>query len=235
MAAKDLAKKLMKATKAEDHNKELAKVLCDYLVANIQVAISYAGIIPGTPPVPDPIVADVLPMTGSISGLSNVDFNTWVQSVETGIMTGLQLSDPGLMKVKPMAPLVVFKKGLSTLLNQDVVYNIHTNPSGPMYRWEEISPTETNPEKTIEVNNSSELVTDKYLSDYAKIWVNGKDGEGYYKYYESIYSPCDSIWLAISEKIITWIELPIHITSFPAQGTSSGSKGTATILSIKVL
>lgn len=234
MAAKDLAKKLMKATKAEDHNKELAKVLGDYLVANIQVAISYAGIIPGTPPVPDPIVADVLPMTGSISSLSNVDFDTWVQSVETGIMTGLQLSDPGLMKVKPMAPLVVFKKGLSTLLNQNVIYNIHTNPSGPMYRWEEINPTETNPEKTIEVNNSSELVTDKYLSDYAKIWIKDKDS-GYYKYYESIYAPCSDIWLAISEKIIAWIELPLHITSFPAQGTSSGSKGTAAIISIKVL
>lgn len=236
MAAKELGKKLMKATnEGSDHNKSLAKALGDYLTANTQVIISYTGIIPGTPPVTDPVIADTLQISGDISGFSSVDFNTWLLSIETGVIL-LKLEKPGLIGLKPTGPLPIFKTGLTRFLTQKDLYDAHLNPSNPMYSWEEIDATDEIRKEAKEVEKLSNLPTDKFFSNYAKIKHKDKDGKEYYKYYESIYAACEAIWIKISEKIIEWIENNgSHFVSFPASNSKSGSNGTATIVSIKVL
>lgn len=237
MAASDLAKKLRKATSAQDHSKELAKVLTDYLTTNIQVPITYVGVIPGTPPVPDPIVADVLKVKGEISSLSNSTFDEFVASIEEGVM-GFKVEDPGLAGVKPVAPLSLFKKGLTIILTQKDIKSIHTDTSKPTYKWEKVeeSELEEKPSDIKELNSLSNAPVDKYFSKYIKIKNKDKYGNTYYDYYESIYAACDSIWLFISEKIIEWVENPvIHLTSTSGQGTKSGSNGTITTLPMKVL
>lgn len=235
MAAEDLAKKLMKATKSNNHRKELSKVLTDYLIANVQVPITYVGIIPGTPPVPDPIVADVLGITGDIPDLDNTDFNSWVTSLESGIMT-LKLENPGIAGIKPNMSLNIFKKGLNTYLSQDNIKSIHTKPPKDIYKWSIIDKELVIDEDIKEFNSIEELPTDKFISNFAKIKKLGEGGSIYYEFFECIYTACELIWVEISKQIISWIQdTKLHITSFPAQGTASGSKGTATTLPILVL
>lgn len=234
MAAKELSIDLMKATRSSNHSDEIANTLTNYLINNIKVPITYVGVIPGTPPVPDPIVADILSVVGKIPKLDNSSFDSWVSSIESGIMN-FELSDPGIVGIKPNSPLKIFKEGLE--LKQEDLKKVFDEYSGPIYKWSEVTDSDdiTDQNKVIEIYNLSDLSVDEYISDFVKIKAIDDKGEEFYKYFKSTYIPYNLVWDYISEQIISWLTDPkLHLTSFPAQGTASGSKGTATVTPIVI-
>ena len=74
----------------------VAAGITEYLIANTKVIISYAGTIPGTPPMPDPIVTDTFKIVGSCAptGPSN-SFDAWIKQIEAIIIAGFQLAPKG--------------------------------------------------------------------------------------------------------------------------------------------
>lgn len=78
----------------------VAKAITDYLIANTKVTIAYAGIIPGTPPSPDPAVTDVFDIVGTCAPPSpSNSFDSWIKEIETNIIAGFQLAAAGQAKV----------------------------------------------------------------------------------------------------------------------------------------
>lgn len=74
----------------------VANGITEYLIANTTVTIAYAGIIPGTPPTPDPLVIDSFKITGTCAptGPSN-SFDVWIKQVEANIIAGFSLAPKG--------------------------------------------------------------------------------------------------------------------------------------------
>ena len=74
----------------------VAQGITEYLIANTQVQIAYTGIIPGTPPVPDPVVADVFKIVGACAPPSPSDnFGAWIKKIEANIIAGFNLAPMG--------------------------------------------------------------------------------------------------------------------------------------------
>lgn len=78
----------------------LAQGITEYLIQNTQVTVQYTGVIPSTPPVPDPIVVDTFTIVGSCAptGPSN-SFDEWIRQLETNIINGFQLAPSGSLGV----------------------------------------------------------------------------------------------------------------------------------------
>lgn len=74
----------------------VATAITNYLIANTKVTISYAGIIPSTPPANDPITTDTFKIVGSCAptGPSN-SFDAWIKQIEANIIAGFQLAPKG--------------------------------------------------------------------------------------------------------------------------------------------
>ncbi len=74
----------------------VAAGITEYLIANTTVMVAYVGIIPGTPPVPDPLVTDTFKIIGSCAptGPSN-SFDSWIRQIESNIIAGFQLAPKG--------------------------------------------------------------------------------------------------------------------------------------------
>lgn len=74
----------------------VAQGITEYLIANTKVMIAYVGIIPGTPPSPDPTVTDTFQIVGSCAppGPSN-SFDSWTKEIESNIIAGFQLASAG--------------------------------------------------------------------------------------------------------------------------------------------
>lgn len=78
----------------------VANGITEYLVANTTVTITYAGIIPGTPPTPDPTVTDSFHIVGTCAptGPSN-SFDAWIKQIEANIIAGFALAPAGMAGV----------------------------------------------------------------------------------------------------------------------------------------
>ena len=74
----------------------VADGITEYLVANTVVSISYKGLIPGTPPVTDPVVSDTFKIIGSCAttGPAN-SFDDWIKKIEANIIAGFSLAAKG--------------------------------------------------------------------------------------------------------------------------------------------
>lgn len=74
----------------------VAEAITEYLIANTQVNIAYTGIIPGTPPTPDPTVTDTFKIVGNCAPPSPSDsFDSWIKQIEANIISGFSLAPSG--------------------------------------------------------------------------------------------------------------------------------------------
>lgn len=78
----------------------VAKAITDYLIANTEVTITYAGTIPGTPPSPDPTTSDTFEIVGTCAPPSpSNSFDSWIKEIEANIIAGFKLAAKGEKKV----------------------------------------------------------------------------------------------------------------------------------------
>jgi hypothetical protein len=86
----------------------VADGITEYLIANTKVDIAYAGVIPGSPPTPDPTVSDTFKIVGKCAPPSATDdFSAWLKKIESNIIAGFSLASAGTAGVvfaqKPFA------------------------------------------------------------------------------------------------------------------------------------
>lgn len=74
----------------------VANGITEYLIANTEVTISYAGVIPSIPPANDPITSDTFKIVGACAptGPSN-SFDAWIKQIEANIIAGFSLAPAG--------------------------------------------------------------------------------------------------------------------------------------------
>jgi hypothetical protein len=118
-------------------NQAIAQACQEYIIANTKISVSYKGIIPGTPPTPDPVVADMELVKGKVSPPKGNDFNTWIKSLESNIISGMYLS-PGPALVTPIAPTLAFKKGLSIDRSELYAATGDSNKNAQEVAWEKV-------------------------------------------------------------------------------------------------
>lgn len=114
--------------------------ITEYIIANTKVVISYQGIIPGTPPVTDPLVADTFKVAGMCTppGASN-DFNSWIKQIETNIIAGFTLAASGKAGIAFVAPQIPFTNIVGGILTtQGLLKSAYAKkPSNPQLScWE---------------------------------------------------------------------------------------------------
>lgn len=92
----------------------VAQGITEYLIANTTVMISYKGIIPGTPPTPDPTVVDTFTIVGTCAPPSPANnFDSWIKQLESSIIAGFSLTPTGNAGVVfPTKPFL--KTGITT-------------------------------------------------------------------------------------------------------------------------
>lgn len=74
----------------------VAQGVTEYLIQNTKVDIMYNGIIPGTPPTPDPIKRDTFKIIGTCAPPSQSNsFDAWLLQLQTNIIAGFQLAPTG--------------------------------------------------------------------------------------------------------------------------------------------
>lgn len=74
----------------------VAQAITEYLIANTQVMVAYVGIIPGTPPTPDPVVSDTFKIVGTCAPPSPANsFDAWMLQLQTNIISGFMLAPTG--------------------------------------------------------------------------------------------------------------------------------------------
>lgn len=93
----------------------VANGITEYLIANTTVIIAYSGIIPGTPPSPDPTVIDTFQIVGTCAPTGPADhFDTWIKQIETNIIAGFSLAPAGKAGVVfPQKPFLI--QGIATV------------------------------------------------------------------------------------------------------------------------
>lgn len=86
----------------------VAQAITEYLIANTQVMVAYVGIIPGTPPTPDPVVTDTFKIVGTCASPSPANsFDAWMLQLQNNIIAGFQLAPTGNAGVVfPMKPFL---------------------------------------------------------------------------------------------------------------------------------
>lgn len=117
-------------------NQAIAQGITEYLTKNTQINVTYVGVIPGTPPTPDN-TTDQAKVVGACIPPSGTDFDSWVKSIESGIVGGLMLA-PGTGLVTPVGTIPAFLPGL--VIPQSALGQAHQgnteNPQLPV--WEVI-------------------------------------------------------------------------------------------------
>ena len=86
----------------------VAQAITEYLIANTTVTVAYVGIIPGTPPTPDPVTIDTFKIIGACAppAPSN-SFDAWLLQLQNNIIAGFQLAPVGNTGVVfPMKPFL---------------------------------------------------------------------------------------------------------------------------------
>lgn len=116
-------------------NQAVAEGITEYLTQNTTINITYAGVMPNGSP--DPIVTDVCKVTGTCSPPSGTEFDPWIKSLESNIVSGFFI-DRGTAGVTPLAPKNSYLPGLS--LNRSMIQSVHESnledPQKPV--WETI-------------------------------------------------------------------------------------------------
>lgn len=110
----------------------IAAAITSYILANAKVACSYAGIIPGTPPMPDPVVADTFMLVGTCAPVTATSFEAWVTQLESNIANGFQLAPSGMAGVTPtsVAKPLIANGLLSQMLQQSLLKASHEANKG---------------------------------------------------------------------------------------------------------
>lgn len=93
----------------------VANGITEYLTANTTVTITYAGIIPSTPPANDPTTTDTFKIVGACAptGPSN-SFDAWIKQIEANIIAGFSLAPAGKAGVVfPQTPFL--SPGITTM------------------------------------------------------------------------------------------------------------------------
>ena len=74
----------------------VAQGITEYLIANTQVVVAYVGVIPGTPPTPDPVVIDTFKIVGVCAPPSpSNSFDAWLLQLQNNIIASFQLAPTG--------------------------------------------------------------------------------------------------------------------------------------------
>jgi len=95
----------------------VAAGITEYLIANTQVNIAYVGLIPGTPPTPDPTVSDTFKIVGACAPPSPSDnFDSWIKQIESNIISGFSLAPAGNAGVV-FAQMPFLNTGIATTQN----------------------------------------------------------------------------------------------------------------------
>lgn len=130
--------------------KAIAEGITEYILDNTKVIITYAGIIPGPPPTPDPLVSDTAKVKGKCDPLSTPGsagtgdpepyFNAWVKDIESKIMAGFEV-DKGLGGVEPISPPVKSFQIPGLKISQADLGKAHENNLDKPQQavWEEIT------------------------------------------------------------------------------------------------
>ena len=118
-------------------NAAIAQACQEYIISNTKISVSYSGIIPGTPPSPDPVVADMSLVKGTITPPTGTDFNSWIKSLEANIVSGLFIV-PGPSLVSPIAPTLAFKKGISIDRSELYAATGDSNKNAQEVAWETV-------------------------------------------------------------------------------------------------
>lgn len=96
----------------------VAAGITEYLLSNTIVTVKYSGIIPGTPPTPDPTVMDTFKIVGTCAPLSpSNSFDAWVMELQSKIIAGFMLAPMGnagvMFAMKPfLAPGMTVSQGI---------------------------------------------------------------------------------------------------------------------------
>ena len=74
----------------------VAEGITEYLIENTKVDVAYNGLIPGSPPSPDPTTKDVFKIVGKCNppAPSN-SFDSWLLEIENNIIAGFSLAASG--------------------------------------------------------------------------------------------------------------------------------------------
>lgn len=116
-------------------NAAIAKAVTTYLLSNTTITVSYKGPIPagGTEVIP----ADMLKITGTCAPPSGTDFDSWVKSLESNIISGFFIG-PGKL-VQPVGVFPCYAKGLSLSRDGDLKGTHEANPENAQVAvWEKI-------------------------------------------------------------------------------------------------
>lgn len=74
----------------------VAQGITEYLTQNTKVMVKYTGIIPGTPPTPDPTQADTFKIVGVCAPPSQSNsFDAWLMQIQMNIISGFMLAPAG--------------------------------------------------------------------------------------------------------------------------------------------
>lgn len=74
----------------------VAQGITEYLIQNTKVMIAYSGIIPGTPPSPDPCVVDTFKIVGTCAPPSQSNsFDAWLMQLQQNVIAGFMLAPSG--------------------------------------------------------------------------------------------------------------------------------------------
>ena len=98
----------------------VAQAITEYLIANTIVSVAYVGVIPGTPPMPDPVVADTFKIIGTCAPPApSESFDLWLLELQKNIIAGFQLAPMGNMGLvfptKPfLSPGVITNQAMLT-------------------------------------------------------------------------------------------------------------------------
>ena len=114
----------------------VAQAITEYLMANTIVTISYAGIIPGTPPSPDPVVTDTFKIIGTCAPPSaSENFDEWLLQLENNIIAGFTLAPLGTAGV--VFQMVPFLTAAVTTKREDLKSAHDVSDSDPQQKiWE---------------------------------------------------------------------------------------------------
>jgi len=87
----------------------VAQGITEYLTQNTKVMVKYTGIIPGTPPTPDPTQADTFKIVGVCAPPSQSNsFDAWLMQIQMNIISGFMLAPAGNAQVVfPQKPFLV--------------------------------------------------------------------------------------------------------------------------------
>lgn len=86
----------------------VAQAITEYLIANTTVMVAYVGVIPGTPPTPDPVTTDTFKIVGTCAPPNPSDsFDAWLLQLQNNIIAGFKLAPTGNAGVMfPMKPFL---------------------------------------------------------------------------------------------------------------------------------